>query len=134
MYLEKFIFGRMVRELCAGCGYVGPQTNRLRKLFSQIYIRRPHRLQVQIASSALEKNLTSYNWTTKMTLAFLAIQMSSKTTYKACFSRHYVRAVISYGDCPFPPSGNTSPCWWSHGILPVPCRGPRSIADCGPSR
>jgi len=30
----------------------------------------------------------------------------------------------TYGDCPFPPSGNSSPCWWLQGILPVPCRGP----------
>ena len=55
MYLEKCIFGLIEQELCAGCGYVGPQTNHLRTLFSQIYIRRPHRVQVQIASSALEK-------------------------------------------------------------------------------
>ena len=27
-----------------------------------------------------------------------------------------------------PPSGNSPPCWWSQGSLPVPRRGPRSIA------
>ena len=78
---------------------MGPQTNHLRTLFFQIYIRRPHRVQVQIASFALEENLTSYNWTTKMTLAFLAMQMSSKTIYKACVSRLDCPRVIAWRSC-----------------------------------
>ena len=48
------------------------------KLFSQICIRRPHRVRAQIASFVLEKNLVSYNLTRKVTWAPLATPMSSK--------------------------------------------------------
>ena len=57
MFLEKFIFGRTVRELYAGCGYVGLQTTHPLMPLSQIYIHQLHRVRVQIAFSALEKKL-----------------------------------------------------------------------------